>query len=398
MKITTRINSWQVLTAIFLFSWSIFSSCKKDDPVIPKNSDPIELLCGELDVPRTLANDPDRPVDYLIQCNMKVSADLIIEPGVVIAFDAGRGLEITKDGSLNATGTASEPILFTGVEKVKGSWAGIMIQSSSPLNKMQYVIVEYGGQAGFWPNSLNGNVNTWSNARLAMTHCQLNKSFTFGLNTFHLGPSEVILNNNTYKDNQAPLRINGRDLWIPSLTDDYTGNVENKVEVVLSGAEINENQTWHKINVPYKVTGTQNLSINANLTIEPGTQIEMGQNTGININDNGGLKAVGSPSDRIIIRGELGIKGSWHKIFYKGTNIINEIGYADILHGSQDPLGDPGTIYVWYNARLNIHDVHFEELNSCAIAYRITGGQTSNPNLSYDNLTFTNVGCELTVY
>jgi hypothetical protein len=399
MNLLPYINTRLFYALFFLSIWTLSSSCKKDEPVTPKGTDPILLMCGELDLSRTLTNDPDRPIDYLVGCNMKVNADLVIEPGVVMAFKAGTGLDITGNGSINAVGTASEPILFTGEEKVKGSWAGIMVQSSSPLNKLQFVTVEYGGLTGHWPNGISGNVSTYVSARLIMNNSRLNKSFSYGLNTYHHSAgSDVTLNENTYRDNQIPLRVGGKDVWIPSPTDDYTGNVESKVEIVLSSAEISQNTTWRKINVPYKITGNQNLSINANLIIEPGTIIEMGQNTGINVNEDGGLKIAGLPQDRIIIRGELGIKGSWHKIFYKGSNVINEIGYADILHGGQDLLGDPGTIYTWYNARLHIHDVHFEELNNCAIAYRTTGGQTFNPNLTYANLTFTNVGCEFVEY
>jgi hypothetical protein len=398
MKSKMTIQPWQMFAFLILFTYTVSSSCKKDDNVNPKGHDPIILMCGELDLPRTLTNDPDRPVDYLIECNMQVNNNLVIEPGVVIAFAAGTGLDIRDDGSISAVGTASEPILFTGVEKVKGSWAGVMVQSSSPLNKLQFVTVEYGGQTGYWPNSVSGNVSTWANARLLMNNNKLNKSITYGLNVYHLGAANVTLNENTYRENQTPLRVNGNSIWIPSPTDDYTGNVESKVEVVLYSSSIGEDMTWRKINVPYKVTGTHNLTISANLTIDPGTHIEMGQNTGINVNENGSLKIVGSPSDRIVIRGDLGVKGSWHKIFYKGTNVNNEIGFADILHGGQDVTGDPGTIYVWYNARLNLHDVHFEELNNCAIAYRVSGGQATNPNLTHSNLSFTNVPCEFVEY
>ena len=385
--------------ASMMFFFAIMLSCKKDDPITPTDNDPILLTCSEFNAPRTLTNDPDRPVDYRVECNtIQVTANLVIEPGVVIEFAANTGMEISGNGSISAVGTASEPIVMTGVEKVKGSWAGILIRTSSPLNKMQFVRVEYGGQTGRWSNGVSGNVSTWVNGKLDMNSSELNKSLTYGLNVYHLGPSDVILNNNSYKDNQIPLRVNGNGIWIPSATDDYTGNVDSRVEVYLATVSISEDRVWKKVNVPYKVAGTQNLNIYANVTIEPGTQIDMGQNTGINVGDNGSLKIVGSPTNRIRIQGDLGVKGSWHKIFYQGSSVNNEIGYADILHGGQDLTGDPGTIYVWYNTRLNIHDVHFEELNNCAIAYRVSGGQTMNPNLSYSNLTFTNVPCEFVEY
>lgn len=385
--------------SLLIMAFVILQSCGKDDPVNPTDTDPITLNCNEFNLPQTLTNDPDRPVDYRIDCNsIQVTSNLVIEPGVVIEFAANTGMEISGNGSISAVGTAAEPIVMTGVEKVKGSWAGILVRTSSPLNKMQFVRVEYGGQTGHWSNGVSGNVCTWANGRLDMNSCEINKSFSYGLNVYHLGPSDVTLNNNSYKDNQVPLRVNGEGLWIPSVTDDYTGNVDSRVEIYLAAVAIDVDRVWKKINVPYKITGTQNMNIHANVTIEPGTEIYMGQNTGIRIEETGSLKIVGSPTNRIRIQGDLGVKGSWHNIFYQGSNVNNEIGYADILHGGQDLTSDPGTIYVWYNGRLNLHDVHFEELNNCAIAYRVTGGQTMNPNLTYSNLTFTNVPCEFVEY
>lgn len=53
---------------------------------------------------------------------------------------------------------------------------------------------------------------------------------------------------------------------------------------------------------------------------------------------------------------------------------------------------------VYFNGRLNIHDVHFEEMSTCGLAYRLLSGQQANPNLTYQNLTFSNVGCEVEEY
>jgi hypothetical protein len=96
----------------------------------------------------------------------------------------------------------------------------------------------------------------------------------------------------------------------------------------------------------------------------------------------------------------LNVAGGWKNIYIDGENPINEIAHVFFNNGGQDPTNNYGVVRLWYNALLNIHDVTFTDTKSpaCGIAYRLLGGQTSNPNLTIGTINLVNTGCESSVY
>lgn len=73
-----------------------------------------------------------------------------IEPGVEMAF--ANGVTMDMRGILKAVGTQEKPILFTGIQKIRGGWNGIFIQglggSPNHGSVLEYVTLEYGGSVG----------------------------------------------------------------------------------------------------------------------------------------------------------------------------------------------------------------------------------------------------------
>ena len=65
-------------------------------------------------------------------------ATLTIEPGVTVVGDSGSALIITRGASIDAEGTASEPIVFTSSktagERRRGDWGGVVLLGSAPIN------------------------------------------------------------------------------------------------------------------------------------------------------------------------------------------------------------------------------------------------------------------------
>src|SRR5512143_2272894 len=53
------------------------------------------------------------------------TATLTIQPGVTVQFQPGVNTKLNVQGVLNAIGTVTQPITFTGVLTTPGSWAGI---------------------------------------------------------------------------------------------------------------------------------------------------------------------------------------------------------------------------------------------------------------------------------
>ncbi|MCM4172619.1 hypothetical protein DHD32_14095 [Arenibacter sp. TNZ] len=87
---------------------------------------------------RHLANvfdDPDK-FDYLVIGDIHVTALLTMDPNVVIAFEENTAMYIDNPGAIITTAAASSFTTFTGKNKVPGYWKGLIINSNSPLNKL----------------------------------------------------------------------------------------------------------------------------------------------------------------------------------------------------------------------------------------------------------------------
>jgi len=92
---------------------------------------------------------------------------LNIEPGVNVLF--GETRDLTVNGVLNAIGTPSEPITFTGETPTPGFWSGINFVGTAELyavGNLSYATIEYGGYGGSAMISLE-------NADIIFKHCIL---------------------------------------------------------------------------------------------------------------------------------------------------------------------------------------------------------------------------------
>lgn len=76
------------------------------------------------------------------------AAVVTVEPGTRLEFQQGEGMEIRR-GALKAQGTADAPIVFTGVQPVRGYWAGLAFLSRHADNLLEHVEVSYAGASGY---------------------------------------------------------------------------------------------------------------------------------------------------------------------------------------------------------------------------------------------------------
>lgn len=374
-------------------------SCDSDDggetPIVVEP--PILLDCYYFsnNPNAVLTDNPNAPVDYIIDCVVDIEDDVTIEPGVTIAFSERRsGIRVKDEGSLVAVGTSSKPIIFTGTEQQPGWWGGIEIDSDNHKNKISHAVIEYGGanvSVGIG-GGLQGfaNVTIRNRSYLELTHTTLRHSESAGLstnrsgggstNTEHnpLAVASLKLENNTYTDNAIPLRI--ADYLVGNLgkNDVYTGNTTDKIEVTGSiggtgGGMAGVDILWQDLGIPYWVNGDLSLGKDAKLTIEPGTVIEMG--TGRNIGIGSGvagqyssLVAVGTADNPITIRGINPVAGSWGEIRYAlgNTSPENRMEHVNITHAGGTTYDQ--VIYLYIGAPVFDY-IHFSEISpqACSI-------------------------------
>ena len=107
-------------------------------------------------------------------------------------------------------------------------------------------------------------------------------------------------------------------------------------------ANITEDTQWPDVfedpNVPdYRVS--RSISVNAQLTIEPGVIVEFANDAQLSINTEGSLIAQGAPEDSIIFTGATKSPGFWQGIVFYSPNANNTLSYVRVSYGGSSAIG-----------------------------------------------------------
>ena len=342
------------LKKVFLIILSLFvmQGCSSDDNgevvVVILDLDPIALECDYFSVDRILNDDPDRPVDYVISCVAKIDGIVVINAGVVIEFEDDAGIEV-RNGTLTVQGTSLKKVIFTGVNKVKGSWRGIFFLSPSVNNKLDHAVVSYGGGNSFNSNNDRGNVICYSGTKVSITNSELSYGKEHGLNAIY-GSDFLDFSNNIITNNDKypviSLNIHGHNF---GGTNSFVGNGMDYV-FLKGGSFIGDNRFWDKIDVPYLIDGNNKIGDNQSLTIEAGAELRFEDDSEITVQGGGYLAIEGTATDRVLLSGVVEQSGSWLGIINLSDDQRNIINYAEIAYaggGPHNSNGDLGTIIVW---------------------------------------------------
>jgi len=138
-----------------------------------------------------------------------VETSLNIMPGVVMEFETAAGIKlgnpsvdcIDNTGTLNAIGTADLPIIFKGLTSGQGSWRGIGINSSSPLNHLAYCEISGGGSEKMYNAGGQGNIVLQCSATLKVENSLIIDSGAWGIDK--VGGSHTLTEMSNTFDNNA---------------------------------------------------------------------------------------------------------------------------------------------------------------------------------------------------
>ncbi len=297
--------------------------------------DPFVIPNGYFSEDRTLENTP-AAIDYIIDRVANVTARLIIEPGVVIAFEANAGLGIYDNGSITAAGTATEPITFKGSTATQGWWRGVHLETNNPLNELSHMIIEHAGSNYVY--CCNDAASLFiKDGQVKLQDLTLRQGGDFGLVVREAAQLNdyarvTITSHEGQPGKIAPERLGELD----GIDSDYTGNDEDLFYVETQA--INEEVTWKAINVPYLLEGKV-LNIEEGLVVEAGVEIVMEQGAGLGVYGNGYLAINGSSTAPVVMKGEQATKGWWRGINIETNNNLNSIDYLQ--------LSDAGSNYVY---------------------------------------------------
>jgi len=149
------------ISALFFLSFSLLSSCKKEDDIIDDN--PGETIVVDSNI--TSNTTWTRDQDYLLKGFVHVTAGniLTIEAGTIIKGDKDTKatLIIDRDAKIMANGSATEPIIFTSAKakglRSYGDWGALIICGNAAVNLPGGVGEVEGGTAAQFGGGMEPN-------------------------------------------------------------------------------------------------------------------------------------------------------------------------------------------------------------------------------------------------
>ncbi len=379
----------------FLLLGLSFQSCKIE-PV------DLELPCETLETAMTLENR-NEGVDYIISCDWDIRAKLTIEPGTMIEFQNGAGLKVEfGEGVLNAVGTASEPIIFTGSTTTKGSWKGITFGRSDINNVLDHCVIEFAGSESVVEKYRDAAVEITGKASITNTTIRNSKGNAIGIAYDGVDNADVgNFSNNIFEDNEGyPIYTAARHIQALNLnTCTFTNNGMQKVAMYIynSNRDLAGDNTWVDAGIPY--FSVNSIAVTNDLILEEGVNIRFASNAGLEVvtYKEGSLKVNGTAENPVILMGDTELPGAWKGIYVGTNNINNNFNHLHIKHGGSEPyLGDVKANitlgdFVGYDTRLSVSNTQVSESDGCGL-YDYGKGTS----LTTDNITFSsNRGSDL---
>lgn len=323
-----------------------FTSCKKKKKT--EEETPQATIGGTVNSPLTVADvnsDPNVP-DYCLSEDWILNANVTIAPGVVICAKPGVEIKINANGSLNATGTAAQPIVFKGDQPTAGYWTGIIFSySNSPNNKLIHCTVSDAGGDSNWDAAVYG----YASSQFTMDNSTVTRSARSGILLYS---EDVVLNQftnvNVTSCSEYPVKLLANQVHSIDGTFTASNNVFNVIRVI--DANISIPRTWKKATIPYLISGE--VGVNSALTINPGATFRFTSTGALKMNSGGSLNAIGTAADKIIFTGEYASAGAWRGIIFSYSNSVNNImRHCDVSFGGNDSNWD-GNVYLYAGSQL----------------------------------------------
>ncbi len=322
---------------ILIGAWS--TGCGPGGPGTPSGP---QLIDANIDTDTTLTDlRPGTVPDYEVSGCLAVSANLVVDPGVVIEFQRDGCLIVgnaTGQGSLSAVGSAAAPIVFRGKTQSAGFWKGIAFGSASTANELNRVTVADAGSGSMGVGYEDpASVRISFSGRLKIANATFTDGAAAGIQVTTLAgesPQIPAFSGNTFEGNAgAAMVLPAAMLGVPDGASTFAGNTAAPY-VSIVGGPVGDDLTIHALDVPYQVTG--DVGISGNVVVEAGAQLAMARDSAIHIGNpvgDGSFHAVGTAAAPIVITGVVETAGSWRGINFATASTANELGFAEIAYG-----------------------------------------------------------------
>lgn len=261
-----------------------------------------------------------------------------IEPGVQYKFSPDSSITAGYAGAkttLAWSGTADQPIVFSGETESPGSWRGIDLRESTTTNsKLAHIHIKHAG--GKERHALHAQ------AAVALNDITLEDS-SLGLKIaspgLAAGSNKVTVN----RVASHPIEADAAALLSLPVGGTFDGNVKSSIKVTGSG--FSKGGTVPAMPIPYFVSGNLNITNEDLLTISAGAVFEMGSDSRIRFGYAGAkskVSMIGTQAAPIVFRGAMPNAGYWQHLRFEDS--VDSTCKLDFVHISDAGQGDSGLL------------------------------------------------------
>ena len=368
MKKNANQKIWKMMSLLLCLGIFVFTSCDPE-ALLPDTPD----IPHEPDVP-VVQGDWTKPINeptiwsgkVTVKGTVYVNAELTIKPGTVVTFREDAQLYVQNEGFIHAVGLADTIIVLKAYEQ-GADWQRIYIyDNAGKSSKFAYCHISGAETA------IHVYYNKVSVDNCVIKDCSVNGVY---LNNSEFGSFTA----NTISDcEEYPLVI--PFLQATAVTSD---NEISGMGIALSGYSVgkkNGKVTIHEQTIPYVITQSYvDIDDNAEVTIEPGVTIAMGEDSHISVGyySSAKLTAVGTEEKPITFTSNAKDKaaGDWDGIrFYEYASKSSALKYCNIEYAG----GDYAPVYI-YNTAISIEN--------CTITNNSNYGVNANSESNFTSFT-----------
>ena len=350
-----KLKRFFIVAAIFA---AFLTSCKEDELTQ-------EVIEGNISTNTTWAEGET----FIIRGDVYIdNANLIIQPGATIRFEAGASLSIGYTGaaSITANGTVEKPITFTSTldSPTAGAWKGIYLYDNNSSNSsLKYCQFKYAGTNDNGLFNLVGTSCTFSNNTI-----QFSKKL--GIYCNDVDSYFVEMNDNTISDcGSHAVRISATKTHTIGTGNTFT--CADGYGINIWGSNVSGTVTWKKLTTPYYIEDDVYID-NSTFTIEAGTILKFNTygSMSIGYTNTATFIANGTPTSNIVFTSSSSTPtaGAWDGLYFYESNLQNssmtycEVAYAGKSSGQAIQIS--GTMLTFNN---NI--VHYSNETGINIIY-----------------------------
>jgi len=342
---------------------------------------------------RTLTNrvaEPGVP-DYCVNADIGVSANLTIEPGVMIVFTENTSLLVENNGVLIADGTAQDQIVFTA-KNAGEKWKGLaFLSSDDDRNSLNFVTISEGGSDEISIIDSKATLAIGSFTEVNINNTIIENSANVGL---FLDTSSEFLSfeNNIVQNNSAQAVLMPADqIRMLDLTSDFSqGNGQNVVEIYDGDVDFeDETSIWLPLqgDIPYIID--TDLDINSDVEIAAGARFLFGSDNYLLVSSGQASLAVNGIAENPVIFTAIDNTDPWRGIAFVGSDDArNLIDHAEISYAGLDFISISD-----FKAGLTVDAFSTLQISNTTIRNSVENGMymdTSSELIAFENNTFEN--------